>query len=365
MKNIIIKDERNHRIISGNAISILDRLPAAIYELCFDQDRGFSLNKIDNKFSIAEKLYGDVETITSRVLRTFEITEGNLGVLFSGPKGLRKSLTVRNICTDAIRKNLPVILVTEHFENIAPFIATISQSAVFVFDEFEKVYPDQRRTERDDIDGQDTLLNLFDSTFSGKKLFLLTCNDTQNLSEYLLNRPGRLHYHFKTSRLSIDRINEYCSDNLPSEMSGIIPEICSLGARIPDFSYDMLKAIIFELKEYQSDLPEVKRILNIEAQARSAFDFTVYFKSGRAESGFDYIDPTLNRTRIEWYGKADGKGDRAIVNMTEARWTGQSDGSLLLDGNHVHWSSEDKKSNDRIEKVLFVPAKNCFISDEY
>jgi hypothetical protein len=363
MKNIIIKDERNYRVISGNAISILDRLPPAIYEVNFHQDRGFSLNEVDSRFNIAGKLYGGVEAITGRVLKTFDITEGNLGVLFSGPKGLGKSLTTRNICKEAIKKGLPIILVTEHFDNITSFIETISQTAVVVFDEFEKIYLDRNKTGHDGLEGQDSLLNLFDSSLSGKKLFLLTCNELENLSKYLLNRPGRLHYHFKAQRLSIDEITEYCADNLPAEMSGVIPDICSLGARIPDFSYDMLKAIIFELNTYRCDLPEIKRILNIEAKARSAFDFTVYFKSGKTETGLDYIDPVHGRSRIDWYGKTDGKRDLAVVNMAEARWTGKEDGSLLLDGSHVHWSSEDEKSNDRIEKVVFVPAKYGCIDD--
>ncbi|MDR1901822.1 MAG: ATP-binding protein [Treponema sp.] len=365
MKNIIIKDERNHRVISGNAISILDRLPASIFELHFDPDSGFSLNEIDNRFNITGKLYGEVETITSRVLETFDSIEGNLGVLFSGPKGLGKSLTTRNICREAIKKDLPVILVTEHFENISRFIETISQPSVIVFDEFEKIYPDRRRTERDEFEGQESLLNLFDSALNGKKLFLLTCNDLGNVSEYLLNRPGRIHYHFKAHRLTIDEITEYCGDKLPPELTSIIPEICSLGAHIPDFSYDMLKAVIFELKTYRCSLLEAKRILNIEAQSRSAFDFTVYFKSGKIETGFDYIDPSKNRFCIDWYGKLDGNRDRAIVNMTKARWTGKQDGSLLLDGNHVHWSSEDEKSNDRVEKVVFIPARTSYAYNEY
>jgi hypothetical protein len=365
VKNIIIKDERNYKVISGNAISILDHLPAAIYEATFNQDKGFSLNEVDSRFNIAGKLYGEVKAITNRVLQTFEIVEGNLGVLFSGPKGLGKSLTARNISQEAIQKGMPVILVTAHFDNIAPFIQTISQPSVVVFDEFEKLYPNQRRTEQDDIEGQDSLLNLLDSALSGKKLFLLTCNDTDNLSEYLLNRPGRLHYHFKAQRLSIGAITEYCAENLPSELSGVIPDICSLGARIPDFSYDMLKAVVFEVKTYRCDLPEAKRVLNIEAQARSAFDFTVYFKSGKTETGFEYIDPIHGRSCIEWHGKNNGKRDRAVANMTGMRWTGKPDGSLLLDGSHVQWSPEDKTGNDRIDKVMFVPAQHGCVDDAY
>ena len=162
MKNIIIKDERNYRIISGNAISIMDRLPASIYELCSKPDPGFSLNESGNYFKNAEKLYGDAEAIAERVLKTFGMAAGNLGVLFSGPKGLGKSLTVRNICKGALGMGLPVILVKEYFDNAAPFIETIHQPAVIVLDEFEKIYPDSRRMEKNDLEGQSSLLNLFD-----------------------------------------------------------------------------------------------------------------------------------------------------------------------------------------------------------
>jgi SpoVK/Ycf46/Vps4 family AAA+-type ATPase len=97
MHNIIIKNEQNYQVLSGNAISLLERLPPSIYELYFNPQRGFSLNKIDKDFNITEKLYGDVESIVNRVLNTFNISTGNLGVLFSGPKGLGKSLTSRAI----------------------------------------------------------------------------------------------------------------------------------------------------------------------------------------------------------------------------------------------------------------------------
>lgn len=186
MKNIIIKDERTHRVISGNAISILDSLPALIYELAYDSDDGFRLNAADYPFKNSEKLFGKVDTITAKVLNTFDIVKGNLGVLFSGPKGLGKSLTVRNICKEDLLKGISVILINKHFENITSFIESICQPIVVVFDEFEKKYLDRNKAEKDDLEGQDSLLNLFDSTLEGKKLFLLTCNDLHNLSEYLL-----------------------------------------------------------------------------------------------------------------------------------------------------------------------------------
>jgi len=360
MKNIIVKDQNNYLVISGNAISILEKLPATIFELVFNSEKGFSLNESDSFFKNSEKLYGEVETTTKRVLNSFNIVEGNLGVLFSGPKGLGKSLTLRNICKEALKIGLPVILVKQHFENITSFIETICQPSVVVFDEFEKIYCDHNRTEKDDLEGQNSLLNLFDSSLNGKKLFLLACNDVRNLSEYLLNRPGRLHYHFRMNRLSINEITEYCTDNLSKNNQSLIPDICSMGARIPDFSYDMLRSIIFELNTYKCGLAETRRILNIEARAKSSFNYTIYFKSGKNETGFDFIDTANNRNRLFWYWKADGERDTATVDMSEAKWIGNADGSLYLDGKFVCWSQREEENNDRIEKIIFIPAKDIY-----
>ena len=364
MKNIIIKDGKNHRVISGNAVSIIDALPPSIFEICYEPERGFSLNETCGAFKNSEKLYGEAEAVSEKVLNTFNSVDGNLGVLFSGSKGLGKSLTVRNICKKALEKGLPVILVKEHFNSVSQFIETIFQPVVVVFDEFEKIYPNRSKSEKDDLDGQDSLLNLFDSNLAGKKLFLLACNDTRNLSEYLLNRPGRLHYHFRMFKLSVDEITEYCTDKLEKEQHKLIPDICSLGTRIPDFSYDILRSIVFELNTGKCSLIETGRVLNIASKARSPFNFTVYFKLGKTETGFEYIDTAQSRYHIDWYGRTDGIRDSAAVNMLEAQWTGGADGSLILDGKHVCWMQREKKSDDRVEKIVFVPAKEGYLSED-
>jgi len=365
MKNIIIKDERNHRVISGNAVSILDILPAAIYELVYNPDKGFSLNEVDGFFKNSEKLYGQAETITEKVLHTFDAFNRNLGVLFSGPKGLGKSLAVRNICKEALKKGLPVILVKENFDNAAQFIETICQPSVIVLDEFEKMYHDNCQTDKDDLEGQNNLLNLFDSFLEGKKLFLLTCNDIHNVSEYLLNRPGRLHYHFRMNRLTIGEITEYCEDNLGEESHGLIPDLCSLGARIPDFSYDMLRSIIFELNTYKCSLAEARMVLNIEAKAKSPFNYTIYFKSGKTVTDFDYLDTADNRCHLGWHWKENGERDCATVDMSEAQWAGSGDGSLHLDGKYIYWPRSEESNNNSIEKIIFIPAKERYRSSEY
>jgi len=363
MTNVVIKDERTYRVIAGNAVSVLNTLPANIYELCFSERNGFSLDEIDNGFNTAKKLYGDVEKITNRVLNSFGKTEGNLGVLLSGPKGLGKSLTTKTICQEALKKGMPVILVKENFGNIVSYLETIYQPCVIVLDEFEKIYPDMGKTDKDDIEGQDSLLNLFDSTLAAKKLFLLTCNDVHNISEYLLNRPGRIHYHFKSNRLSISEIADYCGDNLLPELESMIPDICAMGARIPDFSYDMLRAVLFELNTYKCPLKEIQETLNINAEISSPFNFKITFKSGKVESGYENIKITSTRFHLCWYGKHDYCRDDAYINPSKAKWIGDDEGSLLL-SEDINWpTDDDNKTDDRIEKIIFTPVRKSYLAD--
>jgi hypothetical protein len=348
----------------GNELAVLEALPASVYEVHYEKEKGFFLTNVDSGFALSHKLYGEVEPLTGRVMISFERMEGNLGVLLSGPKGLGKTLMVKNICKTALEREFPVIMVKEHFRNIVSFIESICQPCVVVLDEFEKLYPDQQKTEEDDLEGQDSLLDMFDSVLASKKLFLLTCNDVRNISEYLLNRPGRIHYHFRMNRLAVNEIREYCADNLTADMRYLIPDICSLGARIPDFSYDMLRSIVFELNTYICDLEEVKTILNIDTNARSPFDYKIYFTSGETESGFEYINLSSNHWNLDWYKKSDAGRDDAMVNMLEARWNGKDDGSLILDGEHIHWVPDRKDTDTAIEKIIFTPAKKGYCSGD-
>jgi hypothetical protein len=364
MKNIVIINGADYRIMYGNELAVLEALPASIYEVHYEKEKGFFLTRVDGTFTVSETLYGDVEALTGRVMYSFERTEGNLGVLLSGPKGLGKTLTVKNICKTALGRNLPVIMVKEHFDNIVSFIDTVCQPCVVVLDEFEKLYPDHRKTEQDELEGQEALLTMFDSALASKKLFLLTCNDVHNISEYLLNRPGRIHYHFKMNRLTVNEIREYCTDNLREELRDFIPNICSLGARIPDFSYDMLRSLIFEMNTYVCEPEEVKHILNIDTKARSPFDYTICFASGDIETGFGYVNPGESRWNLEWYRKSDGSRELAAVNMREARWSGNDDGSLVLDGKYIQRTPQGKHNAGRIERIVFTPARKGYLSGE-
>jgi hypothetical protein len=112
-----------------------------------------------------------------------------------------------------------------------------------------------------------------------------------------------------------------------------------------------------------SDIVEYE-ILNIDAKVRSPFDYKIYFKSGEVESGSDYVNLADSRWDLDWYRKSDARREEATVNMVEARWTGNDDGSLVLGAEHIIWTPREKRTADRIEKIVFIPARKGYLSCE-
>jgi hypothetical protein len=113
-------------------------------------------------------------------------------------------------------------------------------------------------------------------------------------------------------------------------------------------------------------LEEVKNVLNIDTDARSPFDYKIYFTSGNTETGFDYINLASNHWDLDWYKKSDASRDDATVNMLEARWNGKDDGSLILSGEHIHWTPDKNDTETGIEKIAFTPARKGYLSsDDY
>ncbi|MDR0676823.1 MAG: ATP-binding protein [Elusimicrobiota bacterium] len=360
MKNIIIKDGNAYNIMQGNSFDISEELPNKIFILNVNKFGYFLEEEQSSEFNLVKKFYGDVEKQTSRILSTFKIFKNNLGVLFSGPKGLGKSLTIRNICDTAIKDNFPVILIKENLGNVSDFIQKIVQPCIVVFDEFEKTYKDYNKEKSDDLETQDSMLDLFDSTMSGKKLFLLSCNSVNDISEFLLSRPGRIHYHFKFNRVKIAEVRQYCRDNLKEEYFNLIEDICMLSTKIADFSFDMLKAITFEINNYGTPIKELEEILNLSNNNdKSCYeiiietDIGIYTAETYINLSRDCVNVRLSNDKFEY--------SDFTFNFTKCKWTGREDGSMEIDSKYIIYRNKDNERCNPI-KCLLIPKKSLYLS---
>jgi hypothetical protein len=254
-------------MIYDDSVKTYSELPVGAYEVCCSKMTGFFL-KTRNDFKVTEKVYGNHSVKVDKVLKSFQLADRNFGLILSGQKGIGKSMFMRVLAERASALGYPVIVVNNYIPGIDNFLGSIEQEVIVLFDEFEKTF----RQDDDHHEPQEEMLSLFDGTDGGKKLFIITCNEVRKLNTYLLNRPGRFHYHFEILPPSGDEVREYMIDKLDPAYWEQVDKVVALSNSIY-MTYDYLRAIAFELNQGYP-LDEALADLNI-SRVTTQFDITV------------------------------------------------------------------------------------------
>lgn len=259
--------------VYDDSMQVYHMLPTQAYCVSFEDRSGFYLSKYAD-IRINEKVYGIHEAKVNKVLNSFEAFTRNLGVILSGDKGIGKSLFAKLLARRAMDSyDLPLIIVNAYHPGIAEYLNAIDQEVMVLFDEFDKTF-----MPGNGYDPQAEMLTLFDGISQGKKLFVVTCNDLRNLNNYLVNRPGRFHYHFRFEYPKATDIKEYLKDKIPAEMQVEIPKVIGFAHKVP-LNYDCLRAIAFELSlglKFEDAIAD----LNILRGDREEFNLLLYFDDG-------------------------------------------------------------------------------------
>ncbi len=263
--------------IYNDTVMTYNELPARAYIVRFAKMTGFYLDEYMDFQIKEEKIYGEHMKKVQKVLRAYESFDRNLGVILSGYKGIGKSLFAKLLSVKAIQDGIPIIVVDQYIPGIASYIEAIDQGVMVLFDEFDKTFGDVKPPEGE-IEPQAALLSLFDGIAQGKKLFVITCNDIRKLNDFIVNRPGRFHYHFRFDYPSADEIRTYLYDKLGGEYYHEIERIVAFSRKV-DLNYDCLRAIVFELNSGESFRSAIED-LNIINLSQERYNFTVHFKNG-------------------------------------------------------------------------------------
>lgn len=320
--------------IYDDTLRTYDQLPPQTYVVRFSQAYGFLL-ELNEDIKVDEKIYGVHMQKVDKVMRSFNEFNRNLGVILSGAKGIGKSVCAKLIAERAVAEGYPVIKVTEYVKGIANFLSEIKQEVVIVFDEFDKTFASKRHGNDDDVtDAQAELLTLLDGMEQGKKLFIVTCNSLDKLNEFMVNRPGRFHYHFRFGYPNPAEIREYMQDKLDMKFWGEIDKVINFSSKV-DLNYDCLRSIAWELSHgysFESSIQDLN-IINIE---RERYKIQVVFSDGtKTQTREQYLDLFDSDSEVEVELKYMNKGSVYVTfNPIHGNYN-TTLGATVVDGSKV------------------------------
>ena len=230
--------------------------PGKVYALLSDRYSDELYLKEDNDFQMPEKYYQSTadKRFVNKVVNTFKTTSKlTTGVLLSGIKGSGKTLMAKHI---AMNSDVPIIVVDKSVRagEIESFFSRIEIDTCVIFDELDKYW------------NTSYLLGFLDGVKpTGKKLVICTCNDEDEVSDYLNDRCSRMRYKRDFKCLTVDAILGILTDILEEdkarEVAAFIAE--NLGV----ISYDNVIVFADEVKNNPDEsLESILEDLNIEKQ---------------------------------------------------------------------------------------------------
>lgn len=252
-KQIWLQDGNTFSQGSSTTVSHPEGLPKGIYEVKLSMT-GFYLSKIAESFTFDYKLYGLNQKFIDYVLKTYENTTGNLGILLDRIKGTGKTVVAKELCNHL---QLPVILVQsmgDSNDKLIKYLSTaINFDCIFFFDEYEKEFEDSS-----------DVLSFMDGTYNSiyRKVFLLTTNELK-VDSNLLGRPSRIRYKKSFGNLPEEVTREILNDILEDKTA--IEKVIELTHSMNIITIDLIKAIATEINIHGVEaLPYIKETFNIE-----------------------------------------------------------------------------------------------------
>jgi len=229
-------------------------LKPAVYKLNYDSRADeMYLTEIQDSFEFPYKVYGIENGFIDRVVKTYNNTKGNLGVLLNGVKGTGKTVTSKQICN---KLGLPVIIIHADYDGTPSFINSLQQNVIVMIDEYEKIYQEKDYSVLTVMDG------VLDNGF--RKVFLLTTNELY-INANMLQRPGRIRYLKTFKDLPLETITEIVDDMLVNTDH----KVATIDAisELETITMDIIKAIVQEVNihdEVPADFLDVFNVKKID-----------------------------------------------------------------------------------------------------
>ena len=259
-----LKTNNIFKKVNGD-FSTIDSLPLGVYNVGLSLE-GWYLEKYAEEFTFDYKIYGLETEFCEHVIKTFENTNGNLGIMLTGTKGTGKTVTAKLLANSF---KLPIIIVKDMGTNnqgMIEYFSSFNFDSILFFDEFEKNF-----SEKDS-----TILQIMDGVYNigYRKIFLLTTNQ-MTVNENLVGRPSRIRYVKKFGNLDLKTVKEYLDDNL--KVKEAYQDLLNYIDTLSISTIDILKSIVNEVNIHGIDgLTRAKEFFNVSTLE---YHYSVYYAS--------------------------------------------------------------------------------------
>lgn len=244
-------------IVFGNSGVVYSMEPGTVYVPTIDAYTDEIKLNIVSDLMLPKKVYSpnsDVKFI-NKVLNSYSKMDKTMGILLAGEKGAGKTVMAKNI---AVQSNLPILTIDKTFRPryLKGLFDKIKDTPMCViFDEFDKLGKDY---------DSDYMLQVFDGISScGNHLIILTCNDTDEVNSYMLDRCGRIRYYREFEEMNPSMVKEILNDKIdhPAKIDDLVDFVVSkFGLK----SFDNVASFADEVNLYpDEDLDELFNDMNI------------------------------------------------------------------------------------------------------
>lgn len=349
--------------IFPDGLKTYDEIPVGNYKVGFHPMMGFYLEDADS-FKVDEKPYGKHPQKIAKVIKLYESIDRSVGVILSGKKGMGKSMFARLLSANfAETHNMPTIIVTEAIPGIVDFIESIKQECVVLFDEFEKVFDNGNPDRGEKIDkgkeSQDKFLGLFDGISQTKRLYVVTVNEIRKVNQYMINRPGRFHYHLQFNHPSSEEIQLYLQDKLKPEFHNQIALVQRFANRF-DLNYDSLRAIAFDLNLGYSFLETIEDLNVSSTETESArYTIAIHHSNGLVTTAEASINLMSSSTSLQYHA---GSGEYVTIHYSPLEIEIKDKALFIAEADKVKidviYDSDNEVLTDEsgitVEKIVFT-----------
>ena len=177
--------------------------------------------------------------------------------------------------------------------------------------------------------------------------------------DYLVNRPGRFHYHFRFAYPSHREITEYLQDKLNPEFYSEIEEVVKFSSKV-NLNYDCLRAIAFELNmgiPFEEAITDLN-ILNLRNQN---YELTLYCKNDIVCKANWSMDMFSDEAIKVYFGKSGMIACTATIPIDKCAYN-PTTGQYIVRGEHIIIGDEDDLEEERRkEREKYIP-EYCVIS---